>query len=72
MPRFRKDRVGHPSRFGPSPAPEAIAPVYDQHDAPAARRKDRLDDLAAEIEKAGGNALVVAADITDRIQAEGP
>ena len=36
-----------------------------------ARRKDRLDDLAAEIEKAGGTALVVAADITDRIQAEG-
>ena len=36
-----------------------------------ARRKDRLEDLAAEIEKAGGTALVVAADITDRIQAEG-
>jgi NADP-dependent 3-hydroxy acid dehydrogenase YdfG len=36
-----------------------------------ARRKDRLEDLAAEIEEAGGTALVVAADITDRIQAEG-
>ena len=36
-----------------------------------ARRKDRLDDLAAEIEKAGGTALVVAGDITDRMQAEG-
>jgi NADP-dependent 3-hydroxy acid dehydrogenase YdfG len=36
-----------------------------------ARRKDRLDDLAAEIEKVGGTALVVAADLTDRIQAEG-
>jgi NADP-dependent 3-hydroxy acid dehydrogenase YdfG len=36
-----------------------------------ARRKDRLEDLAAEIEKAGGTALVVAADITERIQAEG-
>jgi NADP-dependent 3-hydroxy acid dehydrogenase YdfG len=35
-----------------------------------ARRKDRLDDLAAEIEKAGGTALVVEADITDRTQAE--
>ncbi|MFD3925306.1 SDR family NAD(P)-dependent oxidoreductase [Streptomyces sp. NPDC058614] len=35
-----------------------------------ARRKERLDDLAAEIEKAGGTALVVAADITDRAQAE--
>ncbi|MFE2747135.1 SDR family NAD(P)-dependent oxidoreductase [Streptomyces scopuliridis] len=35
-----------------------------------ARRKDRLEDLAAEIEKAGGTALVVEADITDRAQAE--
>src|SRR6266542_1702596 len=35
-----------------------------------ARRKDRLDDLAAGIEKAGGTALVVEADITDRTQAE--
>jgi NADP-dependent 3-hydroxy acid dehydrogenase YdfG len=36
-----------------------------------ARRKDRLEALAAELEKAGGTALVVAADITDRNQAEG-
>ncbi|MFD9283218.1 SDR family NAD(P)-dependent oxidoreductase [Streptomyces mirabilis] len=36
-----------------------------------ARRKGRLDDLAAEIGKAGGTALVVEADITDRTQAEG-
>ncbi|MFF8847902.1 SDR family NAD(P)-dependent oxidoreductase [Streptomyces sp. NPDC015127] len=36
-----------------------------------ARRKDRLEDLAAEIVKAGGTAMVVAADITDRLQAEG-
>ncbi|MET9522493.1 SDR family NAD(P)-dependent oxidoreductase [Streptomyces coeruleorubidus] len=36
-----------------------------------ARRKDRLEDLAAEIEKAGGTTLVVEADITDRNQAEG-
>lgn len=35
-----------------------------------ARRKDRLDDLAADIENAGGSALVVAADITDRTEAE--
>ncbi|WP_326725497.1 SDR family NAD(P)-dependent oxidoreductase [Streptomyces sp. NBC_00243] len=35
-----------------------------------ARRKARLDDLAAEIEKAGGTALVLEADITDRAQAE--
>ena len=28
-----------------------------------ARRKDRLGDLAAEIEQAGGTAVVVAADI---------
>ncbi|MEU0068790.1 SDR family NAD(P)-dependent oxidoreductase [Streptomyces sp. NPDC006332] len=35
-----------------------------------ARRTDRLEVLAAEIEQAGGTALVVAADITDRLQAE--
>jgi NADP-dependent 3-hydroxy acid dehydrogenase YdfG len=35
-----------------------------------ARRQDRLEALAAEIDKAGGTALVVAADITDRAQAE--
>ncbi|MFF2127799.1 SDR family NAD(P)-dependent oxidoreductase [Streptomyces olivochromogenes] len=35
-----------------------------------ARRKGRLEDVAAEIEKAGGTALVVDADITDRAQAE--
>ncbi|GAX58362.1 SDR family NAD(P)-dependent oxidoreductase [Streptomyces olivochromogenes] len=35
-----------------------------------ARRKGRLEDVAAEIEKAGGTALVVDADITDRTQAE--
>ena len=35
-----------------------------------ARRRDRLEALAAEIDKAGGSALVVAADITDRTQAE--
>ncbi|MGK5555051.1 SDR family NAD(P)-dependent oxidoreductase [Actinomadura kijaniata] len=36
-----------------------------------ARRKDRLEALAAEIEAAGGTALAVEADITDRDLAEG-
>jgi NADP-dependent 3-hydroxy acid dehydrogenase YdfG len=35
-----------------------------------ARRKDRLDDLATEIQTAGGTALVVEADTSDRDQAE--
>jgi NADP-dependent 3-hydroxy acid dehydrogenase YdfG len=35
-----------------------------------ARRADRLDALATKIEEAGGTALAVAADITDRVQAE--
>jgi NADP-dependent 3-hydroxy acid dehydrogenase YdfG len=35
-----------------------------------ARRRDRLEALGAEIDKAGGTALVVEADITDRTQAE--
>jgi NAD(P)-dependent dehydrogenase (short-subunit alcohol dehydrogenase family) len=35
-----------------------------------ARRRDRLEALAAEIGKAGGTALAVQADITDRAQAE--
>jgi len=35
-----------------------------------ARRRDRLEALAAEIDEAGGTALVVEADITDRTQAE--
>ena len=37
--------------------------------AMAARRKDRLDALVAEIEQAGGRALAIEADITDRDQA---
>jgi NADP-dependent 3-hydroxy acid dehydrogenase YdfG len=37
--------------------------------AVAARRKDRLDTLVAEIEQAGGRALAIEADITDRDQA---
>ncbi len=35
-----------------------------------ARRRDRLEAIAVEIEQAGGTALVVEADITDRTQAE--
>jgi NADP-dependent 3-hydroxy acid dehydrogenase YdfG len=35
----------------------------------AARRTDRLDDLAAELRAAGGTALVVTADVTDEAQA---
>jgi hypothetical protein len=34
------------------------------------RRRDRLEALAADIDKAGGAALVAEADITDRTQAE--
>jgi NADP-dependent 3-hydroxy acid dehydrogenase YdfG len=36
----------------------------------AARRKDRLDELAGRIEAAGGRALVLEADVSDRTQAE--
>jgi NADP-dependent 3-hydroxy acid dehydrogenase YdfG len=35
-----------------------------------ARRRDRLETLSSEIETAGGTALVVEADISDRAQAE--
>ena len=35
-----------------------------------ARRRDRLEALAAEIDQAGGTTLVVEADITDRTQTE--
>lgn len=35
-----------------------------------ARRQDRLEALAAQIEEAGGTALAVPADITDRAQDE--
>ena len=36
----------------------------------AARRQDRLEELAAAIAASGGQALAVAADLTDREQAE--
>src|SRR5207247_8557480 len=35
-----------------------------------ARRRDRLQALAAGIDKTGGTALAVEADITDRAQAD--
>ena len=35
-----------------------------------ARRKDRLDELAAEIESVGGRAVAIEADITDQEQAD--
>jgi NADP-dependent 3-hydroxy acid dehydrogenase YdfG len=38
--------------------------------AVVARRKDRLDTLVTDIESAGGVALAVEADITDRTQAD--
>ena len=38
--------------------------------AVAARRKNRLDELASEIEQAGGTALAIEADVTDRAAAE--
>jgi NADP-dependent 3-hydroxy acid dehydrogenase YdfG len=36
-----------------------------------ARRKQRLDKLAAQIGETGGKAIVIEADVTDRAQAEG-
>ncbi len=38
--------------------------------AVGARRVDRLEKLVAEIEEAGGRALAIEADVTDRAQAE--
>lgn len=38
--------------------------------AVAARRKDRLDELVKRIEDAGGTALAIESDVTDRAQAE--
>src|SRR5260221_8039093 len=36
----------------------------------AARRKDRLEQLAQDITRDGGRALVIEADVTDKIQAQ--
>ncbi|MBT8159498.1 MULTISPECIES: SDR family NAD(P)-dependent oxidoreductase [Arthrobacter] len=52
---------------------DATARRLAEHGATLAilgRRRDRLDTLVADIEAAGGAALTVEADITDRAQAE--
>jgi NADP-dependent 3-hydroxy acid dehydrogenase YdfG len=52
---------------------EATARLLAQHGARvvlAARRADRLESLKDEIEEAGGTALVVETDVTDRTQCE--
>jgi len=52
---------------------EATARQLVEHGASVAvvaRRKDRLDALVSDLEAAGGSALAVEADITDRGQAE--
>jgi NADP-dependent 3-hydroxy acid dehydrogenase YdfG len=52
---------------------EATARHLAEHGASVAvlaRRKDRLESLVKTIEAAGGTALAVEADITDRAQAE--
>jgi NAD(P)-dependent dehydrogenase (short-subunit alcohol dehydrogenase family) len=52
---------------------EATARRLAEHGATVAviaRRKDRLDGLVASIEAAGGTALAIAVDITDRAQAQ--
>jgi hypothetical protein len=50
---------------------EAVAVGLAQRGAKvvlAARRKDRLDELADRIERAGGTALAIRCDVTDREQ----
>jgi NADP-dependent 3-hydroxy acid dehydrogenase YdfG len=52
---------------------QATARALAEHGATVAvlaRRKDRLDTLVNEIEAAGGTALAVEADITDREQSQ--
>jgi len=53
---------------------EATAQALAAHGATlalVARRADRLDSLATDIRRGGGEALVVAADVADRSAAEG-
>jgi NADP-dependent 3-hydroxy acid dehydrogenase YdfG len=52
---------------------EATALALAEHGASvaiAARRRDRLEDLAGRIGNAGGRALVLEADLTDQAQAQ--
>jgi NADP-dependent 3-hydroxy acid dehydrogenase YdfG len=52
---------------------EATALALAEHGASvavAARRRDRLDDLARRIDTAGATALVLESDLTDQAQAE--
>jgi|SRR5689334_17937949 NADP-dependent 3-hydroxy acid dehydrogenase YdfG len=53
---------------------EATARVLARNGAAvalAARRKDRLETLAAELERDGARTLIVATDVTNRDEAEG-
>ncbi|MFB9654935.1 SDR family oxidoreductase [Pseudarthrobacter oxydans] len=60
--------TGASSGIGEATAKELAA--HGATVAVVARRKERLDTLVTEIESAGGAAFAIAADITDRAQAE--
>jgi NADP-dependent 3-hydroxy acid dehydrogenase YdfG len=54
---------------------EATARALAEPSAPVvllARRKDRLEKIAAEIEERGGSALLVRGDVACRDEASGP
>ncbi|MDN3935667.1 SDR family NAD(P)-dependent oxidoreductase [Arthrobacter sp. YD4] len=60
--------TGASSGIGEATAKELAA--HGATVAVVARRKERLDTLVTEIEAAGGAAFAIAADVTDRVQAE--